>query len=458
MSVITPPRHSLSLPSATSPHDPFADYQFPALCSSNIFRESSTCQTTAISRERETRNVNRSAEDLISFLDYCSTSLDGMPSKEMADDISTQRNVTKSPRHGDLPTYPTSDVTLPSTARTKSAVSESPPTDQSFLRWSRTGSTMFMEPDRFSITSSPLSSSQPHSPAVPIDKSFLRLSRTTADYSDFASASPPSHKPLSTIPEIPATIEKQEITCSKSTRASSHGTFGSQPRRWSTVGTSSDGSSRKHETIDSSGSKEQAGKSFWHDTGWDTRSNSTGRPRPLSMSSATDSSCSGFTKGPFWTPVRSNTAPDAIPSSSLSRPPHTTPETDQAISAHLLRTSSLSGFRINPGQNHSPTVPSSTSRLAPPVDTSLQGECLEEDSPPGRPRVKNSQPSSFTRQEPYGSKRGKLDHLLGEGAETASVLMEFDRRVGTNPLGPLPPRSYVHRTLCDSSADCLEQA
>jgi hypothetical protein len=135
----------------------------------------------------------------------------------------------------------------------------------------------------------------------------------------------------------------------------------------------------------------------------------------MSMSSATDSTFSGQAHTGSAERVhvdRSNISAAMFPSPTPKRPAHKLPESTADITAHLLKAS---------GRNESRIVPRlSPARLAPTVGTPIGDKVSEEAWPGGRDEDSQGPPAR--------AKINKLDQVLGEGAETARVLMEFDRR------------------------------
>ena len=90
------------------------------------------------------------------------------------------------------------------------------------------------------------------------------------------------------------------------------------------------------------------------------------------------------------------------PMSIGSSTPSGTPETDHAIQAHLMRSSSMNSSRIVPKQNISLSSP-------PSKGTPLSGGVVE-------------------RSKSLSRGQSKLDKVLGQGAETARVILEIERR------------------------------
>lgn len=280
---------------------------------------------------------------------------------------------------------PSSDLGSPSTQPL-------PPLDQSFMRWSKTASTIFSDQSAF----------------------YYNGKRSTGQFSDFSPALPETLSPQVNMSHPPTTA-RPEAKRRESTNSA--GTFGSRQRRWSAVQSIA---STSTPPTDFGPQVTPEDDTTQADDG-DSKSGSTAsRPkvrRPLSMSSASDSTFSG---APYHTGERvhigrSSVPAATFPSPTLRRPAHKTPESEAEITAHLLKASGKNESRIVPRL----LPPFSPAKPGPTVGTPIYEEVREEssnygDSEDGKRRERR--------------KTSKLDQILGEGAETARVLMEFDRR------------------------------
>lgn len=166
-----------------------------------------------------------------------------------------------------------------------------------------------------------------------------------------------------TTPRSPSSIVSSESTVENETdRRASQATFGTgsplrQPRRWSAFG--------------GSGASSAGDESYFptFEQSPNAKTPSPRKPRPMSIGSST---------------------------------PSGTPETDQAIQAHLIRSSSINSSRIVPRPHVATNTP-------PSKGTPLSGGVAE-------------------RSKSLSRGQSKLDKVLGQGAETARVILEIERR------------------------------
>ncbi|KAK4685631.1 hypothetical protein P7C73_g4511, partial [Tremellales sp. Uapishka_1] len=264
------------------------------------------------------------------------------------------------------------------------------------------------------------------------DKSFIRWSRTEAS-SDFGEQSNFSYHAPTSADDGPHRRPKIEG------RRSSAGTFGGEShngkqRRWSAVASSTSGD---NPFIDI---PQRPGESFWDENEGDedSRASSAGRRRrPLSMSSASSYSNPQHDTAGQVAALRAQTSPaGSFPSPTQKKPSHRAPETDQAITAHLLKSSAQSDLRIIPRQRLLPALPPSLMLSVPPsTGTPLREGVREEDAEGGSGR-KTATPT-------HGRKGSKLDQLLGQGAEVARVQLELGRRI-VDKADDVTMNSQVH--------------
>lgn len=352
-----------------------------------------------------------------------------------------------------------------------------PPIGQSFLRMSKTASEIFSDSDRstWSFHAPPAPSStrgvgtSTRRPSQP-DAAFHRMSHTTATFSDLALAdeiTPTAIAPHPALPtrstghspfRSPATGESVDDSSiglgvnPRTGRRGSGGTFGGLGRRPSDAGTVftivSGISDKKQNEVQEEGSH--------------LRDNAS-RQRPLSMSSATDSSFSS----PLSDFHRHHNATESpIGTSSPPRKAtHKSPETDQAINAHLLQISQNNKCRIVPTTRHSPPTLSPHSSASasiaanpfslsqalpsnngpPSVGTPLRGNVVREESSQADSSDSDLSfgysgtggPSKRTPPGP-GRRFSKVDQILGEGAEDANVRLELEKKAIERSLQHVP--------------------
>ncbi len=292
--------------------------------------------------------------------------------------------------------------------------------DQSFLRWSQTAVSIFSEAPEAPVAPPATIAALLHPKGI-LDKSFPRMSRTSASFSDSASTAPP--KSMSTTSEGPD--REEEILHSTAKPPSSTGTFGTRPPR-STTGITSAGSgpAKKGQAVSFKEAK-PVDESYWEDDEDDSRSASSGRRRrPLSLSSASNTALSGSAAN---RPIRAKTTPGHYAFGTQKRPFHRSAETAQVTPNHLPKASSVNPVHANPLRLPVPSTLSPAHQIAPPnsstpdkgqnaKDERMYGDSSESVFPPV---ISNDRPARTT---------GKLDQLLDEGAETARVLMELQRR------------------------------
>ncbi|ORX38418.1 hypothetical protein BD324DRAFT_355283 [Kockovaella imperatae] len=163
------------------------------------------------------------------------------------------------------------------------------------------------------------------------DKSFLRLSMTTASMSEFT---PSSH-----ITSTGSTVEEE---MELSSRRSSAGTFG-RARRWSV----STGSLVDREVSGTFRGAKEASETFLSDDELgpgdhdDESMTSSQRRRRRRHQSASSSSASGGPSGPMSADaIAIHNSKGLFPSPTQPKKTHRKPESDAAITAHLLRTAS----------------------------------------------------------------------------------------------------------------------
>nr|XP_031864021.1 uncharacterized protein CI109_000665 [Kwoniella shandongensis]KAA5531093.1 hypothetical protein CI109_000665 [Kwoniella shandongensis] len=252
--------------------------------------------------------------------------------------------------------------------------------DQSFWRWS--SATSSIAPSEYKPPSTYASISERSVPRMhrSDDKSYLRLTRTTI-FSDFSAPStipdvpdlatlpmpfkrPSERSVLFAIPEtsvtshIDAHKDREEIEAvdvspvedgrPKTERRSSAGTFGDKNRRWSAVESTTTITSKtqghvKDLTDPFQDDVVQRNPPSLHYT----------RPRPLSFSSASDSAYTDSNySGPRAmddTVLAARTAMGMLPSTH-KRPVYKQPESEQAITAHLLKQTEKNERRIVPSE------------------------------------------------------------------------------------------------------------
>lgn len=355
--------------------------------------------------------------------------------------------------------------------------------NESFLRWSKTASTILSDQSQFyfngkrstgqfsdfsgsyptpaslaAAAASPNSSPARLAPMYTVGKNVARL----------ASPPPPPHMGRSySQPE--SVIQAAQVTARPDTKrresANSDGTFGSNQRRWSTIHTAtaaassplSENGERLPPTLATNleamgppnhlefGSiKRNRGEltSCQDDDEDNLKGPTSSRPkarRPVSMSSASDSTFSGAGQRlaglGISTPRerirvgRSNISGANFPSPTLRRRTHKSPESEAEITAHLMKASGKDDSRIVPrlGEAFQPTIlhkskPPSPTKFAPSVGTPLVGKVREEGS------VFGDSSDEGARTRVTGARTSKLDQILGEGAEKARLVMELEKR------------------------------
>lgn len=306
----------------------------------------------------------------------------------------------------------------------------SPPLDTSFMRWSKTASTIFSEAP---------------------SSHFYFNKRSTGTFSDFA----PSPEKLPRLPEANATDstsnsnsnsrakEGSDETVGTASSSNHHdggkresaGTFGSRQRRWSEANSGGHGVGGQEE------STPRLGQSFWDDEEeGSSKSPSTGlRRRPRSVSSASDSTPSASVSGAEVSSAQlhranSQAGSGYFPSPTQRKVSHKKPESEREITAHLIKTSARNDLRIVPRSRPPPLGLSLSGGImspAPPSSgTPLKGGGVRDESIYGDSGESDLGLGGGPSLVRVASKRttGKLDQMLGEGAETARVLMEFERR------------------------------
>jgi len=458
MSLHTPPRHRVS-PPINSPF--IKPFDSPSPDSQHFSREgiqiSPRSDTTTSSPGGLSREGRLAGETSLDSLDVVDSPM--ALSDEMAEGLNDLRmekrmkgrSFDTTTANALVQTFPSppdvhpsleelSPIQLPP-SRVSPKSSEAPNINQSFLRSSQAGSTIFSDPAASTIAQPSKPSPRRNAPVPSTDKSFLRMSRTTFAFSDFAPSSG-RNQSMSSTSERSQQDEEEEVMRPVPSGRTSYGTFGSHPRRRSAVPSTSTGSDPGGQPTQDEDNVAVSIRNGRNDE--DSQSASSGqRRRPLSMSSTSDSSFSApaSNTSPLLHVVAIST-PAHLPSPTQRRPSHKAPETDQAITSHLLKSSAVNEVRIVPYQRSSPTNLGSAVQLAPPTcGTPLKAGCVKEER-----SFSDSSESGYgavrsTKHPQQGMKPSKLDQVLGEGAETARVLMEFDRRAIRDTVKQLAHKS-----------------
>ncbi|KAL7422428.1 hypothetical protein Q5752_003076 [Cryptotrichosporon argae] len=262
-------------------------------------------------------------------------------------------------------------------------------------------------------------------PAPPVHTSFMRWSQLTGSVDNASVVSPPSSWSFHGDADV--------------AKRSSHGTFGRPARRWSAAPSSASGRDGENPFADACDGRRPAS-----DDEAESPRRPGRKPRPVSLSSA--STGSGAPDPPLVALAHTSSA-GHFPSPTMRKPTHNSPETDSAIDTHLLRSSSLDAARIVPRARALP--PGLAPKTAPPSSgTPLRAGGVKEEATDssgsdfGGPRV--------VPNTAHARKNSKLDQVLGDGAETARVLLEFERRVVDkalqSPVSPLPPPARGHKS------------
>ncbi|EIW68253.1 hypothetical protein TREMEDRAFT_63426 [Tremella mesenterica DSM 1558] len=276
-------------------------------------------------------------------------------------------------------------------------------------------------------------SNVPSVPPVHPDTSFFRFSQAASSISDFAGSAIQSTSSLPLTQQIQqsrgvgmTTISEESAPRSKTTKRESSDTFG-MSRRWSAIDSvTSDEVARELDNVPEDG---------------EIKSGSWRRRRPLSMSSASTST--GYS-GPM-TGNKEYTSPSLgyYPSPTQKHQKHKKPETEEAIQAHLLKSSAMNPNRIVPRlqsptspkfQKSSPVTTPKKDKTPPSSGTPLRGGGVEEETREnsvGSDSELAYMGNGVKRTTSARSARGrmsKLDQILGEGAETARVTMQFEKR------------------------------
>ena len=259
------------------------------------------------------------------------------------------------------------------------------------------------------------------------DRSFLRMSTTTASLSDFAS---PLDIPLKSLSN-----GSGEDEADKSSRRSSDGTFG-RARRWS-VSTGS--------VVDATGSfrgAKQASETFLSDNEGEgddasmTSSQRRRRRRHQSLSSTASTSVSGQTGSMSPEVIAIHNSKGLFSSPTQPKRTHRKPESDAAITAHLLKTASRDPRKIVPalGGALSPPI-----QLHPPSSgTPLKSGLVDEECGVASGDDRETPPR---KRDPLKT-RSKIEQLLGDGAVAAGAQMEYERQACRDAL-QMPQKSCV---------------
>ena len=227
----------------------------------------------------------------------------------------------------------------------------------------------------------------------------------------------------------------------RSSKRSSAGTFG-KSRRWSVSTTSA--AERERDGTGSMQGARQASETFLSDDegGGDldetlstTSSQQRRRRRHHSLSS---SSASGTTSGIMPADlIALQNAKGLFPSPTQPKKSHKKPESDEAITAHLLKTASRDPRKIVP-------APESSGGLSPPIrlhppssGTPLKLGIVNEDA---RDDSSGDEYDVTPRRRDPAKTQSKIEQMLGDGAREAGAQMEFERKAWQEAV-QLTPKS-----------------
>ena len=148
----------------------------------------------------------------------------------------------------------------------------------------------------------------------------------------------------------------------------------------------------------------------------------------MSSASAAASGHPAAVTDPTHQPFRVQATAGHSPSSPQKRPSHKEPETEQAITAHLLKSSALSDIRIKPRVRPDTSGRSPSPMVSPPSGGTRLKASVKEESGSADSSEGDLLDSSQTKQSQCVRRMSKLDQVLGDGAETARVLLASERR------------------------------
>ena len=213
----------------------------------------------------------------------------------------------------------------------------------------------------------------------------------------------------------------------RSSKRSSAGTFG-KSRRWSVSTTSGvdrepTGSMRGARQASETFLSDDEGVGDPDDTVSTTSSQRRRRRRHHSLSS---SSASGTTSGPMPAElIALQNSKGLFPSPTQSRKSHRKPESDAAITAHLLRTASRDPRKIVPAPGSLGGLSPAIKPHPPSSGTPLKGGLVNEDE---RDDTSGDEYAATPRRRDPAKTQSKIEQMLGDGAREAGAQMELERK------------------------------